>query len=254
MRSTSRRTVGGRPLVPARRGREELRVPAGVQDHDAALRGHHAPVAPQRRPLALDLVGLPEAVHRDELRIEPAEQLVHDLAAPGARDAGDDHRDGARLRLAQLELRVEQPILQLRQLVPVLELGQSPTAQGLVQHGGRRTQRLRAAAAAATTVAARRDLLRDAVDVAAPEQDLAARHAHDLATGEQRREAAERGAVAPRIEQRHHDALRAEVEVDVGSGEPRARLAGLRALGGVHAGGLLGGEVQRARLRRACAP
>jgi hypothetical protein len=119
----------------AHRRAEEFLIPAGVHDGDASLRRHDAPVAPQRRPLLLHLVGLAKAVHRDELGIEPAEQLVHHLAAARGRDAGDDHDDRARPGLAQLELRVEQPVLQLRQLVLVLELRQAPSAECLVQHG-----------------------------------------------------------------------------------------------------------------------
>ena len=56
------------------------------------------------------------------------------MAGACALGGGDDHRDAARTRLAQLELRVEQPVLQLRQLVLVLELRQAPSAQDFVQH------------------------------------------------------------------------------------------------------------------------
>ena len=84
--------------------------------------------------LPLDVVRRAESVDRDELRVEPAEQFVHDLAAAGAGDARDDHRHRALRVLAQLELRVEQPVLQLRQLVLVLDLGQVSPIQHFMQH------------------------------------------------------------------------------------------------------------------------
>ncbi len=123
-----------RAAGPAYRRGEQVLVPAAVQDHDATLWRHHAPVTPQRRPLALDLVRLTEAVHRDELGVQPTEQFVHDFAAAGPGDARDDHDDRPGARLAQLELRVEQLVLQLGQLVLVLELRQPSATQSFVQH------------------------------------------------------------------------------------------------------------------------
>jgi hypothetical protein len=124
----------GRAPGLAHGGRQEIPVPAGMQDDDPSLRGDHAPVAPKLRSLAFDLVRVAEPVHGDELRIEPAEQLVDDLAAARAGDSRHDHRNRPCPRLAQFELRVEQPVLQLRQLVLVFELGEPPAAQRLVEH------------------------------------------------------------------------------------------------------------------------
>ena len=70
-------------------------------------------------------------------------------------------------------------------------------------------------------------LLRDAVDVAAAEQDLARRHANDLAAREQLRERGLGRAVGPRIEQRHHDVPVRDVEIHVRAGEPVACAARL---------------------------
>src|ERR1700728_277046 len=68
-----------------------------------------------------------------------------------------------------------------------------------------------------------RDLLRDAVDVAATEQYLARRHSRDPAAGKQPLEALRGQPVGALIEQRHDDAAVGDVEVDIACGEPLAR-------------------------------
>ena len=79
-------------------------------------------------------------------------------------------------------------------------------------------------------LAARRDLLGDAVDVAAAEEDLAGGDADDLAVGEGGGEDRGRLLVARRIEQRVDDPRVADVEVDVAGGEAVAGAARLGAL------------------------
>ena len=96
------------------RAAQEVLVPARVQDNDPPARRHDAPVSPHGGALPLDVVRRAESVGRDELRVEPAEQFVHHLAAAGAGDTRDDHRHRALRVLAQHELRIEQPVLQLR--------------------------------------------------------------------------------------------------------------------------------------------
>src|SRR5579863_6297376 len=69
---------------------------------------------------------------------------------------------------------------------------------------------------------AERNLLRDAVNVAAAEQDLARRYAAYAPPGEQPPESRSRALVGARIEQRHDDAAVGDIEVDVARGETLA--------------------------------
>ncbi len=133
---------------------QQLLVPARMQDRNAALGRQDAPVTPQHGPLALDVVHAAKAVDRDELRVEPAEELVDHFAATGGRNAGHDHHDGTLLGLAQLELRVEQAVLQLRQFVLVFESRQPATAQDFVQAPSRHDRPLSGCGRAAAEPAA----------------------------------------------------------------------------------------------------
>src|SRR5262249_48880558 len=99
----------------------------------------------------------------------------------------------------------------------------------------------------ARLVPAGRDLLGDAVDVAAAEEDLAGGDADDLAVGEGGGEDRGRLVVAGRVEQREDDPRVGDVEVDVAGGEAVAGAARLRALDDLDACRLLGGRGQRAR-------
>lgn len=65
----------------------------------------------------------------------------------------------------------------------------------------------------------RRDLLGDAVDVAAAEQDLTGGHPHDVAVREAAAQHLRGLLVVAVVEQREDDPLGAEIEVRVGRGE-----------------------------------
>ena len=122
------------------RAPQEVLVPPGMQDGDAAPGRNRPPVAPQWWTLAFDVVRGAEAVGSDELRVEPSEQVIDDLTAAGGRNTRDDERHRACLALAQLELRLEQPVLELRQRVLVLEAREAPALQDLVQPASRHVQ------------------------------------------------------------------------------------------------------------------
>src|SRR5256886_7302730 len=91
---------------------------------------------------------------------------------------------------------------------------------------------------------------RDAVDVAAAQEDLARRHAHHAARREQALQASCRGAVGACIEQRHDDAAVGDVEVNIARREPLPGDALPGALVGDDPGGLTGAKRRRAGIRK----
>ncbi len=138
------------------RSKQQVLVPAAMQDRDPAFRRHQPPVTPQGRPFAFDVVRRVKAVDGGELRIEPAEQFVDDFAATRRRNTRHDHHHGVPARPPQRELRIEQRVLQPGQGVLVLEPRQAAAAQRFVQpalggHGTPQRRRSRASGTCCVT-------------------------------------------------------------------------------------------------------
>ena len=93
--------------------------------------------------------------------------------------------------------------------------------------------------------------MRDAVDVAAAEQNLARRHADDLATRKCFAQHGKRRRILFAIEQRHHHATVGDVEVHVTRRQALAGAPTFRVHVFAHPGGLAGGAAQRPGHRQA---
>src|SRR5438445_2839282 len=109
-------------------------VPSVHEDADATPRGQRAPISPWQQMYGLVAAAGTERDDADVARIHPFRELVGGLAAAASFYAGNDQQHGSVARLAELPLRVEERLTELRLLALVLRLRYPMTDFGGFEH------------------------------------------------------------------------------------------------------------------------